>query len=60
MRLPCPLPLLFCLSLPLPTFFYQSNGFINETETCVSSDEEAVNHLEKSQYSRLSDHLMSE
>lgn len=44
----------------LPTFFafYQSSGFINETETCMSTDEGAVNHLEKSQYSVLSDHLM--
>lgn len=62
MRLPCPLPLLSSLSSPLPTFFYQSSGFIDDTETCVSTNVEAVNNLEKSQYVivLLSDQLMIE
>lgn len=43
-----------------PPFLHQSSGFINETETCVSTNEEAVNNLEKSQCNPPSSHLMIE
>lgn len=59
MRLPCPLLLLSFLLLS-PPFFIKAVGLINESETCVSTNKEAVNNLEKSQCSLQSDHRMIE
>lgn len=56
MRRPCPLALLSSFLLVTPPLLIKAVVFINETETCVSTDEEAMNHLEKSQYRAESDH----
>lgn len=56
MRRPCPLVLLSSFLLLSPPLLIKAAVFINETETCVSTDEEAMNHLEKSQYGAKSNH----
>lgn len=58
MRLPCPLLAFFFFCPHL--FVIKAVVFINETETCVITNAEAANNLEKSQFSSLITLLMTE